>query len=68
MDVTATLIAVALAAGLLTFASWRTSKPVDPLKVRLAPWRTIILIAGCILIFLAVHLLTLLGMKTDQPQ
>jgi hypothetical protein len=53
-------------AGLLALSTWRASKPATPLKVRLIPWRPIILLAACVLIFLGVHLFTVLGLKQDM--
>lgn len=68
MDITVTLLGMAGAGAVLAFASWRAGKPATPLKVRMAPWRLIVLLATCVLIFLSVHLFTLLGIKTDRPQ
>jgi hypothetical protein len=68
MDLTATIAAMTLTAAVLAFASWRASKPATPLKVRLVPWRLIIFVSGCVLILLGVHLLTMLGLKTDMPR
>lgn len=65
MDVTVTLVAMALAAGLLALATWRAGKPATPLKVRMIPWRLVLLLSACALVFLGVHLFTELGLKQD---
>lgn len=38
--------AFAAFAALFAYASWRAALPADPLKPRMAPWRTISVIAG----------------------
>ena len=66
MSLTATLIILAISGGLFIFASLRAKRPADPLKPRLLPWRTIIIIAGAVAIFMIVHLVNLLGFQTGQ--
>ncbi|NWG53153.1 MAG: hypothetical protein HXY28_05490 [Hydrogenophilaceae bacterium] len=48
------IIAAALA-GVAFLASWRASRPADPLKPRMIPWRALmILAAGGAIIALAI--------------
>lgn len=42
----APLAAFALFAALFGYASWTAARPADPLRPRLAPWRTISVLAG----------------------
>lgn len=65
MDVTITLIAMGVAAAVVALATWRAGKPATPLKVRMIPWRLVLLLAVCALVFLGVHLFTELGLKQD---
>ncbi len=66
MDLTATLIVLAACVAIFAFGSWRSTRPADPLKPRMLPWRTIILIAGAVGVFMAVHVVNLLGIETGQ--
>ncbi|MGE3303276.1 MAG: hypothetical protein AB7M12_09200 [Hyphomonadaceae bacterium] len=66
MSLAFTIAALALCGGLFAYGSWRASKPADPLKPRLAPWRTIIVVAGAAGVFMLVHLAHLLGFEAGQ--
>jgi hypothetical protein len=66
MSLELTLIALAITAALFGFAQWRGMQPADPLKPRMVPWRTVIIVSGAVGIFLLVHLATILGLKTDR--
>ena len=68
MDITTTIVAFAVAAALFAFASWRASRPADPLKPRLLPWRALIIVIGAIALFMLVHLVNLAGFATGQNQ
>jgi hypothetical protein len=49
------LIIAAALAGVAFLASWRASRPADPLKPRMIPWRALmILAAGGAIIALAI--------------
>ena len=58
-----TLILVAVALAITVFAGWRGARPWDPSqKVRMAPWRFIMVMGGAAVVLLLVHVATLLGM------
>lgn len=67
MDLTVTIIVVAAAGMVFALASWRGAQPSNPLKPRMVPWRALVVTSGAVGIFALVHLLTLLGLKTDRP-
>jgi hypothetical protein len=68
MEFATTLAAFAVAALLFAFASWRAARPADPLKPRLLPWRSLIIVIGAVALFILVHLLNLAGFATGQNQ
>jgi multisubunit Na+/H+ antiporter MnhB subunit len=68
MNLTTTLIILALAIGIYAYGSWRAAKPADPLNPRLIPWRPIILIAGLVGLLMVVHLVNLTGFDTGANQ
>lgn len=65
MRLTLTLAAVALA--ITVFAGWRGARPWDPSqKVRMAPWRFIMVMGGAAVVLLLVHVAALLGLPQRQ--
>ena len=66
MDLTTTLIVLALAVGLYAYGSWRAARPADPLNPRLVPWRPVIIIAGLVGLLMVVHVVNLLGVSTGR--
>lgn len=64
--ITTALFAAAL--GIFAYGSWRMTKPADPLKPRMIPWRTVIIVVGAASVLIAVHLVNLLGFATGTPQ
>ena len=68
MDLTTTLVALAVAAALFGYGSWRAAKPADPLKPRLIPWRTVSLIAGVVGLLMLAHVVNLFGVQTGRNQ
>ncbi|WP_420480219.1 hypothetical protein [Brevundimonas sp. FT23028] len=62
MDLRLTLILAAAALALTVFAGWRGARPWDPSqKVRMAPWRFIMVMSGAALVLLLIHVGALLG-------
>ena len=63
-------VTLALCAALLliaAFAGWRGSKPPDVMKgPRMIPWRFIMVTAAAFAMFLIVHVVNLLGVKTGR--
>lgn len=61
---------VALCAALLAiaaFAGWRGARPPNFVKgPRLAPWRLIMVTAAALALFLMVHIVNLLGVRTGR--
>lgn len=62
-----TLTLLAVFAGLTVLSGWLGAQPPDLRKEhpRLIPWRFIMLLAATVTIFLIIHALTVLGLKTD---
>jgi hypothetical protein len=62
MDMTTTLILTAVAVAITVFAGWRGARPWDPSqRVRMAPWRFIMVMGGAVVVFLLIHVGALLG-------
>lgn len=63
MSLTPTLILLAAALALTVFAGWRGARRWQPgMKVRMAPWRMIMLLSATAVFVLLIHLAALLGM------
>ncbi len=56
MSVTLTLILMAAAIASTVFCGWRGAQPPHPLKVRMAPWRFLMLLSASLVVFLLIHL------------
>jgi hypothetical protein len=62
MDMTLTLALTVVALAITVFAGWRGARPWDPSqKVRMAPWRFIMVLGGAAVVILLIHVGTLLG-------
>lgn len=62
MDMTLTLALTAVALAVTVFAGWRGARPWDPSqKVRMAPWRFIMVLGGAAVFVLLIHVGSLLG-------
>jgi len=64
MSVTLTLILLAAAVAATAFCGWRGSKPPHPLKVRMAPWRFLMLVSAVLVVLLLTHLVWTLSGRT----
>jgi hypothetical protein len=53
-------------AGFFAFASWRAARPAEFGKVRMIPWTPLSLACAVIAIFMLVHMVNLLGVKTGR--
>ncbi len=62
-----TLVAAGACTGLFLFASARASRPADPLKPRLLPWRAITVTAGAAGFVVMAYLLSLLAPGLTAP-
>ncbi|MFN3559914.1 MAG: hypothetical protein ACK4UQ_11590 [Brevundimonas sp.] len=59
---TPTLALVAVTLAITVFAGWRGARPWDPTqRVRMAPWRFIMVLGGAVTVLLLVHVGALLG-------
>ena len=68
MDLTITLAAVAVAAGLTVLFGWLGARPPNILKgPRLVPYRFLMLMMGALTMILLVHVVNLAGFKTGRP-
>jgi len=66
MDLTTTLILLAVALAAIVFTGWRGARPPDPWKgPRMVPWRFLMVGAAALALLLLVHLATLFG--ADRP-
>ncbi|MFC7377329.1 hypothetical protein ACFQQC_02180 [Brevundimonas sp. GCM10030266] len=62
MDMRLTLILTAAFLALTLFAGWRGARPWDPSqRVRMAPWRFIMVMSGAVTVLLLIHIGALLG-------
>jgi len=62
-----TLILTAVALAITVFAGWRGARPWDPSqKVRMAPWRFIMVLGGAAVMVLLIHVGALLGVPQRQ--
>lgn len=63
-----TVILLAASAALTFFFGWMGMRPMDPRKgPRMVPWRFLMMISFTASLLLIVHLLTVLGLKSDPP-
>ena len=58
-----TLLALAVAVGLMVFFGWQGARPLDVSRVqpRMAPWRLLMVLTSAVVIFLLIHLVQILG-------
>jgi hypothetical protein len=66
VDWAATLTLLVISLCGFGFASWRASRPAEFGKVRLIPWTTVSLICGVAALFMLVHAVNLMGIKTGN--
>jgi hypothetical protein len=67
MDLNLTLALCAALLIVAAFAGWRGSKPPNVIKgPRMVPWRFIMVTATAFAMFLIVHIVNLLGVKTGR--
>lgn len=68
MDMPTTLGLGALTLALGGFCAWRGAAAPNPHRgPRLVPYRFLMLLSGAVLLYLAAHVLTLLGVTTGRP-
>ena len=68
MDLPVTLGLCALFLALGGFCAWRGAAAPNPHRgPRLIPYRFLMLLCGALLLYLAAHLLNLLGVTTGRP-
>lgn len=56
MSVTLTLILLVAAVASVVFCGWRGALPPHPLKVRMMPWRFLMLLSAAMTVLLLIHL------------
>ncbi len=61
MSLTLTLILLGASVAFGVFCGWRGALPPHPLKVRMAPWRFLMLLSAALAFLLMVHLAALLA-------
>ena len=67
MDLNLTLVLCAVLLIVAAIAGWRGSKPPNVIKgPRMMPWRFIMVTAAAFAMFLIVHIVNLLGVKTGR--
>ena len=68
LDLPLTAILAVVCALFAAGSGYMGAKMPDPKRgPRMLPWRFLMLLAGLMAMLLVVHLLTLLGLKRDQP-
>ncbi len=59
-----TIAAFAAAVAVFGAAVWQSGRTrKDSLRARWIPWKFVVLLAGAIMVYAAVHMMTLLGFK-----
>jgi len=56
MSITLTLILLAISLAAMVFCGWRGALPPHPLKVRMAPWRFLMILFAALIALLLIHL------------
>lgn len=56
MSVTLTLILLAVAVASVVFCGWRGAQPPPLLKVRMMPWRFLMILSAALVVYLLIHL------------
>lgn len=68
LELVPTQILLVVSALLAIFFGLMGARPMNPLKgPRMVPWRFLMLFSFTVALLLLVHLLTLLGLKSDPP-
>ena len=68
LDLVPTVILLCVTSALALLCGYMGQRPMNPRKgPRMLPWRFLMLLFFTLSLFLLVHLLTLLGLKQDQP-
>ncbi len=68
LSLTFTLILLAVSVAVTVFFGWMGARPMNPHKgPRMVPWRFLMVLSFTAVLILLVHLLTMLGLKTDRP-
>ena len=62
MDLTVTLILLAVAVAVTALSGWRGALAPDPIRgPRMVPWRFLMILSAALVMLLLIHLATLLG-------
>ena len=56
MSITLTLILLAASIAAMVFCGWRGALPPTPLKIRMMPWRFLMVLSGALASLLLIHL------------
>ncbi len=68
LSLTLTVILLCVTSALTVLCGYMGQRPMNPHKgPRMLPWRFLMLLFFTLSLFLLVHLLTVLGLKQDQP-
>lgn len=63
-----TVILLIVSALVTAFFGWMGARPYNPTKgPRMVPWRFMMMMTFVVCLLMIVHLLTVTGLKTDQP-
>jgi hypothetical protein len=66
VDWTTTFAIFIVSAALFAFSSWRAARPAEFGKIRMIPWTPLSLVCALVAIFMLVHMVNLLGVKTGR--
>ena len=61
VSMTLTLSLAAVFTAFAVFAGWRGSRPPRPPRVRMAPWRFLMVLSAAVVSLLMIHVASLLG-------
>ncbi len=68
LDLPLTVILLVVTSALTFFCGYMGQRPMNPKKgPRMVPWPFLMMLLLTVSLFLVVHLLTVLGLKTDRP-
>lgn len=56
MSTSLTLILLGLSVAAAVFCGWRGARPPNPLKVRMVPWRFLMILFAALVALLLIHL------------
>jgi amino acid transporter len=66
LDLMITLAVVFGGVGAYVLISRHASRPADPMRPRMLPWRPIMILVGFLVLVAVIHLVNLMGVETGR--